>query len=127
MACVVGEIVPVTVLISGQLQVSHCRLPVSVPFANFSSQDRHKMQGTPAAVHSNPVLSMSLYHTWEDNQPQSGYGLVPLYRKRSHMVHKKKKALGCLCFCRAYELVSSGQSFEMRVLCCIRIGFQRQM
>lgn len=57
LACALADVVPVTVLIPDQLQVFHWRLPVSVPFANFSSQDRHKMRGTPAAVHSNPVTS----------------------------------------------------------------------
>lgn len=55
---------PKTVLISGQLQFSAWRLPVSVPFANFSSQGRHKTLGTPAAVHPNPVSSTSLDRTW---------------------------------------------------------------
>lgn len=115
-----ADIIPVAVLISGQLQVSRWWLPVSVSFANFSSQDGHKTHGTPAAVHSNPALSTFLYHTWEDNQPQSGCGLVAPYRKCSHMVQKNQKALGCLCFCSSYGLVSSGLSCKMWLLCCYK-------
>lgn len=93
----VAHFAPLTVLISGQLQVPAWRLPVSVPFANFSSQDRHKTQGTPAAVHPNPVLSMSLSNTRGDDQPRSGFGLVPPYRKHSHMVQGNQR-LWLLCF-----------------------------
>lgn len=62
---------------------------MSVPFANFSSQDRHKTQGTPAAVHSNPVLSMSLDHTWEEDQPQSGL-VPPIQETLAHRAEKPK-------------------------------------
>lgn len=93
----VGHFAPLTVLISGQLQVPAWRLPVSVPFANFSSQDRHEMQGAPAAVHPNPVLSMSLSNVWGDDQPGSGFGLVPPHRKRSHMVQWNRR-LWLVCF-----------------------------
>lgn len=66
---------------------------MSVPFANFSSQDRHEMQGAPAAVHPNPVLSVSLSNVWGDDQPGSGFGLVPPHRKHSHMVQWNRLAL----------------------------------
>lgn len=73
---------------------------MSVPFANFSSQDRHKTQGTPAAVHFNPVLSTSLGH----KQPQSGYALSRNTHTHTHNMHthmhgaeRNPRALGCLC------------------------------
>lgn len=118
-ACAVADMVPVTVLISGQLQVSHWRLPVSVPFANFSSQDRHKTHGTPAAVHSNPVLSMSLYHTWE-RQPASvwlWFG-ASIQEALTHGAGEPK-ALGCLCvfFAVHTTLFHHGRSCEMWLLC----------
>lgn len=71
------------VLISGQLQVSRWQFPVSVPFANFSSQGRHKTQSVPAAVHRNPFWTMSHYLTWLDKEMFSlSIGGSPTQRKR---------------------------------------------
>lgn len=111
----VAAIGPGTVLISGQLQVSGWRLPVSVPFANFSSQDRHKTQGTPAAVHSNPVSSTSLDHA-RGRQPASVW-LWFGASVQEILTHGAEKPAGSLCFCSTYVLVSVQRCCEMWVVC----------
>lgn len=95
----VADIVPVTVLISGQLQVSHSWLPVSVSFANFSSQGGHKTHGTPAAVHSNPVLSMFLCLSRGRQTSASVWRWFggSIQEMLTHGT-EEPKALGCLCF-----------------------------
>lgn len=94
---------PGTVLISGQLQFSGWRLPVSVPFANFSFQGRHKTQGTPAAVHPNPVSSTSLDHT-RGRQPASVW---PWFGAsvQEILTHGAKEPAGSMCFCRTHVRV----------------------
>lgn len=59
---------------------------MSVPFANFSSQDRHKMQGAPAAVHPNPVLSMSLSNVLGETT-SLGLGLVLVSSIQEALTH----------------------------------------
>lgn len=102
--CVPADIVPVTVLISGQLQVFHCRLPVSVPFANFVSQDRHKTQGTPAAVHSNPVTSMHVSVSHLGRQPAAVWARfgVSIQETLAHGA-EEARALGCFFFAFAWH------------------------
>lgn len=91
---------PRTVLISGQLQFSGWRLPVSVPFANFSSQGRHKTLGAPAAVHPNPVSSTSLDHT-RGRQPASVW---PWFGAsvQEILTHGAKEPAGSLCCSAAH-------------------------
>lgn len=106
---------PGTVLISGQLQFSGWRLPVSVPFANFSSQGRHKTQGTPAAVHPNPVSSTSLDHT-RGRQPASVW---PWFGAsvQEILTHGAKEPAGSVCFCSTYVWVSMHRFCETQLVC----------
>lgn len=106
---------PRTVLISGQLQFSGWRLPVSVPFANFSSQGRHKTLGTPAAVHPNPVSSTSPDHT-RGRQPASVW---PWFGAsvQEILTHGAEEPAGSVCFCGTYVRAPMHCCCEMQLVC----------
>lgn len=113
----VAHLDPLTVLISGQLRVPAWRLPVSVPFANFSSQDRHKTQGTPAAVHPNPVLSMSLSNTRGDDRPRSGFGFGSSTQETLTHGAEEPAALAVVLLKHMWFFFFLQESCKMRVLC----------